>query len=48
MCLSIGGHLGCFHDLVIVTKAAGNMGLHIFFEVDVFLSFFFFLMNTQK
>ena len=45
MCLSIGGNLGCSRDLVIVTKAAGNMGLHVFFVVNVSL---FFWINTQK
>ena len=28
--LSADGHLGCFHDLVIINSAAMNIGVHVF------------------
>ena len=36
---SIDRHLGCFHILFIVNNAAMNMGMHISFQVSVFLLF---------
>ena len=32
---SVSGHLSCFHVLVIVYKAAVNIGLHVSFSVLV-------------
>ena len=38
---SPGGHLGCLHVLAIVTNAAVNMRVQIYFQVSVFLFFGF-------
>ena len=32
---SVGGHLGCFHVLVLVNSAAVNIGVHVSFSVWV-------------
>ena len=42
--LSVAGHLNCLHSLTIVNNAAMNIGVHISFQVDIFVfykSFFF-------
>ena len=36
---SIVGHLGCFHILVIVTSAAVDIGVHVSFQISVFILF---------
>ena len=33
--LSVDGHLGCFHVLVMVNSAAMNIGVHVSFSVLV-------------
>ena len=33
---SVGGHLGCFHDLAVVYSATVNTGVHVSFPVMVF------------
>lgn len=35
----MAAHLDCFHASAIVNNAAMNMGVHIAFQVSVFVSF---------
>ena len=34
---SVGRHLGCFHIFTIINSAAMNIGLHVSFQISVFV-----------
>ena len=34
---SVEGHLGCFHDLTIVSSAAVSFEVHVSFQIRVFV-----------
>ena len=38
VCPSVDGHLGCFHILAIVYNTSMNIGVHVSFQMNVFVS----------
>jgi len=41
--LPVDGHSGCLHVLAIVNSAAVNVGIHVSFQIRVFIFLFFLL-----
>ena len=38
LCICTNGHLGCFHVLAIVNSASVNIGVHVSFQQQAFIS----------
>ena len=43
---SVNGHLICFHLLAIVNSAAVNVGVHVSFQIRIFVFFLYICLGV--